>query len=216
VKKRLLTKQIIAMGILYLAAQAGVETARADLVNGDFGDGFSGWTAKTDDEWNQSTFDPTGDSRYNINGNSATISLDGYDWHNSLYQEFIIGAGAEYLNFDYLWTPSNEQLDSVQAGLWFDDDADGVYDSFIDLFQGATNTEVLANTSISVDISAYQSKATKLEFLLSDYDWNLDDTFTFGNIHITSASAPVPEPSTVLLMGIGLAGLAGVRRKQKQ
>lgn len=52
-------------------------------------------------------------------------------------------------------------------------------------------------------------------------DWNGSDDITLqwtmgcGNDVGTVTSAPVPEPATMLLFGIGLVGLSGLRRKKK-
>jgi hypothetical protein len=38
----------------------------------------------------------------------------------------------------------------------------------------------------------------------------------FDNVGYSASSAPVPEPATMILVGLGLVGLAGVRRKLKK
>ncbi len=40
-------------------------------------------------------------------------------------------------------------------------------------------------------------------------------SLTFTTFSITGAPAPVPEPATMLLFGLGLLGLAGVNRRKK-
>ena len=69
----------------------------------------------------------------------------------------------------------------------------------------------------TIDISSYTTDDARLIFRLteeSDPGW-FTGTASFAGIdNVSVAGTPVPEPSTILLMGAGLLGLVGYNRKR--
>jgi len=80
-----------------------------------------------------------------------------------------------------------------------------------------TNVTVNFNsTAYSQEYSFDITNVSRIRFYGTDWSGTGDDFVDFRKLTIDDGiSAPVPEPATMLLLGLGLIGLAGVRRKMR-
>jgi hypothetical protein len=204
--------------------------SRADLINGKFDHNLSGWTA--DEDGSNTT------SNVVINSNNqAVLSTAGFltgPYLVSLWQSFVVPDLATTLSFDINF--SNTSIDFVldsTSGSFPDffqasyvDDSDG-YDAFFmgvdkngfydeDFNPLLTPSPLVALENnwfrYTTSITNLVGRSGTLYFDLLDMDEDCYSTAKIDNVTITSA--PVPEPSTLLLMGCGFVGLAGVFRKK--
>ncbi len=166
--------------------------------------------------WGLNTTDPYG------SGDIAQHLVQTSDSTNLLFYAFVnplSGASLLNLNFDYILTEGRGRV--VVAGLnygvnsldpfapWFlpGDSNDG--DLLID-----QSLSITANTLTSFSISQTIANIGNYDVLAMGFIMG----GTTGNRFIDNINlnAPVPEPSTFLLLGCGLAGLGFYARKRKK
>lgn len=197
------THRISLVLSLLLVTGFSLNLQASHLQNGDFGS-FAGWEGEL---WDgaATSVGPGTDSHFSLPGaGMAEISNDPVFYQVVLFQQFDLPINTVGLSFDFAWTKT-DAFDIVQASL-----IDATL-TLHDLFPLSVDTNLLTNSgSATTDISSLAGQTVTIEFLLSDGDFDENDRFRVGNIEITEAA--IPEPGALLLLAIGVAGLAGWKR----
>ena len=221
-KKALKNTLTLIAGLFFMACLAQ-STWATSFQNGDFETGdFTGWSG---DLIYTGVVDPDSDSHFTIIPNAgpnnsyvAQVQNDDTDWIATLYQDFTLNALTPGWTMDITfwikWAPTDSTQDEVSVQL-----QDTNYTDSIDLLDGVSDTALLAGTWVTQDITSFTQtwggQDVELSFTITDNDWVANDLLQIDNISFQQhAPAPVPEPSTVVLLGFGLAGIVGLRKKR--
>ncbi len=129
---------------------------------------------------------------------STTLDIPADAVSFSFDYELVVAAGYNEDYFDFY-------LDDLSSYLF----TDGGYSS---------GTEIIFSGTYTVELSTYIGENVDIKFAMNWgwNDWGLDSILTISNVDIAGGStSPVPEPGTVILLSTGLAGLAGLRKRNR-
>lgn len=196
----------------------------------NFNNGFADWNGQLSDGGsNVVAVDPAADPHFSLNGNIATISYSelsdpywtftltqamaadqlqgaGYRLNISFYMQLLLGDGG---TFD----GQNGHIVSATLGS----------NHLINTTDQAIRDRLFAGDIFTADITNFAGSSDLLAFTLGDLDWSATDYLRIGDFSFSQVAplptdptnTAVPEPSTMLLLGAGLAGLAFYRNRVK-
>ena len=192
------------------------ETASANLLyNGDFEiSGEQGYTTGWTNEWNNNIFGATDNPQHGTH--HARNYYDG-----GMYQDVLVTPGAEYTFRGYLYAPSGGDSSGWGSylGFYWMDAQDNLVGSLgvlwgLNIATSPRSVYLVGDSRNLSDPAQYMTApqdAVKAQVRFGTWQTSATpaNPTDFDNFDFS----PIPEPTSLLLLGTGLVGLLGLRKR---